>query len=77
MQEYHYEIKAKAGAQNGHANALSRKKEDEGLNSEQILIQVINSVKLVFDKREVLLTFHDHMSAGHFGVWKTYNKLSD
>src|SRR5437588_11500091 len=42
-----------------------------------MLTQVINSVKPVFDKKEVLFAFYDHMSTGHFRVCKTYNKLSD
>src|SRR5947209_15189642 len=37
MQEYHYEIKAKAGNQNGHADVLSRKEEDESTEEKETM----------------------------------------
>ena len=47
------------------------------MSGEQMLTQVINSIELVFDKKKVLFNFHDHMSSGHFGIWKTFNHLRD
>ena len=37
MQEYYYKIKAKAGTQNGHADGLSPKEEDEKVDGKQML----------------------------------------
>src|SRR5438445_7936510 len=38
MQEYHYEIKAKAGVQNGCTDALSRKEEDEDTEVKETIL---------------------------------------
>ena len=54
--------------QNGHADVLSQKKENEVVDGEQMLTQVINSVEPVFDKKKVLFNFHNHMSSGHFEI---------
>ena len=74
MQEYHYEIKAKAGNQNGHTNALSRKEEDESAKVKETTL-VFKSIESGVDKRTVLYSFHDHPMAGHFGVHKTYKRI--
>src|SRR5437660_9548039 len=53
MQEYHYEIKAKAGSQNGHADALSRKEEDESIESKETTL-VFKSIEPGVNRKTVL-----------------------
>ena len=67
MQEYHYEIKAKAGNQNGQADALSRKEENESTKTKETTL-VFKSIQPGVDKKTVLYNFHDHPTVGHFGV---------
>src|SRR5437588_3381144 len=76
MQEYHYEIKAKAGSQNGRADALSRKEEDESTENIETTL-VFKAIQPGVDKKKVLYNFHDHATAGHFGVRKTYKRIKD
>src|SRR5947209_7593783 len=76
MQEYHYEIKAKAGTQNGRADALSRKEEDESTENVETTL-VFKAIQAGVDKKKVLYNFHDHATAGHFGVRKTYKRIRD
>src|SRR5438309_6804040 len=71
MQEYHYEIKAKAGSQNGRVDALSRKEEDEGEEVKETML-VFKAIELGVDKKTVLYNFHDHPTVRHFDVQKTY-----
>src|SRR5437660_652752 len=76
MQEYHYEIKAKAGSQNGRADALSRKEEDESTERVETTL-VLKAIQPGVDKKKVLYNCHDHATAGHFGVRKTYKRIRD
>lgn len=49
-------------------------KEGEGNIEATLVIKGIHPPK---DRKEIMFLFHDHMATGHFGVWKTYNKIKD
>src|SRR5437588_12598203 len=76
MQEYHYEIKAKASSQNGQADTLSRKEEDESTEAKKTTL-VFKSIEPGVNRKTVLYNFHDHSTAGHFGVHKMYKRIWD
>src|SRR5947209_18792383 len=77
LQEQHYVLRQKkVGSQNGWADTLSRKEEDESMKEKESTL-VFKAIQPGVDRKKVLYNFHDHATAGHFGVRKTYKRIRD